>query len=161
MVGKIHARPVADLVANEERDQVTDGTVNGKCSRCGHCCTCLLPMSAGELKQIKMYVVRNHIKPIHHDDGDKDSLDLICPFLGEGGCSVYPVRPAICKSFMCNMEESKMKANREKFHSKYDITNLWESVFMEFDHSFQIKEVDGRLMWCKSDPLEVGHVKRR
>lgn len=161
MVGKIPARPVADLIAQEARDKVTDGTINGKCSKCGHCCTCLLPVSAGELKQIRMYVQRNGIKPFHHDDGDVNSLDLVCPFLTDHGCSIYPVRPAICKSFMCNMEESKMKANRERFHDKYNITNLWETVFMEFDHSFKIKEVDGKLMMCKSDPLGVCNDQRR
>lgn len=42
---------------------VYDFTKDGKCSSCGSCCSRYLPISEKELKTIKRYVKKHHIKP--------------------------------------------------------------------------------------------------
>lgn len=96
---------------NRRQEGVTDFTVNGKCSQCGSCCSNLLPMTGKEVKKIHWYIKKHHISESKHQIpcNDKKLLDLTCPFLDESRpnekCTIYPVRPQICKCFSCNKEE--------------------------------------------------------
>lgn len=89
------------------KNGVTDFTDNGKCSQCGQCCSNILPMSEKEVRIIRRYIKANHIKP------QKISalyvtpmLDMTCPFMrkdvSKERCTIYPVRPEICKQFKCD-----------------------------------------------------------
>jgi hypothetical protein len=62
-----------------------------QCNNCGECCG---PASATdrEVALIREYVVAHHIRT---RDGDF----LACPFLGEGKCLIYEVRPWVCRMF--------------------------------------------------------------
>ena len=86
-------------------NDVTDFTRNGKCSNCGACCTATLPMSKKELKAIKDYVKKNKVKThTHKNIVLEDIVDLTCPFRNKEQkiCEIYPVRPWICRKFVCN-----------------------------------------------------------
>ena len=89
-------------------------TDNGKCTCCGECCTALLPMTKKELKTIQRYVKKRHIRIEKHDGCD---LDLICPFRDNGRkiCTVYEVRPTICRDFKCNKPQKKIDDTKERF----------------------------------------------
>ena len=89
---------------------VYDFTKDGKCSQCGACCSDLLPISESEYSRIKRYIKKRNIKEQEHTVPavlrERPKLDLTCPFLNENKktekCSIYPVRPAICRFFVCD-----------------------------------------------------------
>lgn len=84
-----------------------DFTINGNCSNCGLCCQAILTISEKEIQKIKSYIGKNKIKPINrHSIVDKEFID-ICPFLDQQNkCLIYPVRPEVCKRFMCSQYQS-------------------------------------------------------
>lgn len=87
------------LAKKEAAFEKADGT----CSRCGGCCTRFLPLTRGEAEEIRRFVHKKHIPLIRHGDAD---IDMLCPFLvapetGDTSCSIYPVRPKICRLWSC------------------------------------------------------------
>lgn len=98
---------------------VYDFTDNGKCVQCGNCCSNLLPMSKAEIETILRYIKKHHItEQKHFLPLAVPSIDLTCPFLDDGKktekCTIYAVRPQICRSFPCNPEE-RAKGDSELF----------------------------------------------
>lgn len=98
---------------NEVTKRMKDGTYcyekEGKCSGCGNCCSNFLPMTQEEKETIKKYIKRYKIKPYVRAFPLKDpTVDATCPFRNEdkGICTIYEVRPSICKYFTCNPEKS-------------------------------------------------------
>jgi Fe-S-cluster containining protein len=60
---------------------------------CGACCG-VAPVTETEFRRIERYVKDHGITPIRHDDDDEQ-----CPLYQDGKCTVYPVRPLICRIF--------------------------------------------------------------
>lgn len=94
-------------VLREMNAELYDNTINGKCCECGSCCSNLLPMSRIEIDRIKRYIRKNNIKEQKHIIPTVAAVvDLTCPFLNIGKkkhkCTIYEVRPTICKCFVCN-----------------------------------------------------------
>ena len=58
---------------------------------CGDCCG-IVPVTVTEYNAIERYIKEKGIIPTVTTDGT-------CPLYQEGTCSVYPVRPLICKAF--------------------------------------------------------------
>ena len=89
---------------------VYDFTKEGECSQCGACCSNMLWLSEKEISRIKRYIKKHNIKEQKHIAPavlvEQPKLDLTCPFLNENKktekCSIYPVRPAICRFFVCD-----------------------------------------------------------
>lgn len=106
-----------------------DFTVGGKCTQCGSCCSNMLPVTIGELKAIKAYVKRHRIKQ-NEKRGGEDDVDLKCPFLDESKekekCMIYPVRPMICKKYMCNL---KVMDATKGWHGQRRTVLLREEIF--------------------------------
>lgn len=72
-----------------------------KCQQCGKCCANILLLSNTEIKRIKKYIQNNKIKPINRQSVMLPYQD-ICPFLTQDNkCSIYEVRPTICKRYQC------------------------------------------------------------
>lgn len=88
-----------------------DFTDHGKCSCCGSCCGDLLAVTDKEIAIIKEYVKIHKIKAHSHGNFlSGNNLDLVCPFMDsskELKCTIYPVRPQICKMFSCHKENRK------------------------------------------------------
>lgn len=79
-----------------------DFTKNGKCSKCGNCCTALLPLQESEVTRLKKLIKDRHLKP-HKQPIVVQAIDLTCPFLSDDNlCQIYDERPLICKIFKCN-----------------------------------------------------------
>lgn len=95
---------------------VTDFTINGKCSNCGKCCSNMLPMSEAEIKRIKDYIKKHNIKEQRHNA--MVGVDMTCPFRDDANqkCTIYNIRPAICKQFMCNHTTEDIKQAKMDFH---------------------------------------------
>lgn len=93
------------------RDTI-DCTVDGRCSRCGSCCTSLLPLTPSERASIGAMVKNRGIRPSVPDG--KDFVTLQCPFLRKPNvlspahsCAIYAERPAICRSFRCDRDRNQ------------------------------------------------------
>lgn len=89
-----------------------DMTVNGECSQCGSCCTNFLPMTRKEIREIRRYVKKHGVKEYRRNFPVSGLLeDLTCPFMDDSKkkekCRIYPVRPEICRQFICCPEKRK------------------------------------------------------
>lgn len=111
----------------------TNFTENGKCARCGGCCSSILPLSESDMKHLRKFAAKKNITP-KLPDGD-DVIYLHCPFLaddimmpGKKRCLCYEVRPAICKIFNCsNSNKDTVALWLEKYPDKAppDPVNAW------------------------------------
>lgn len=107
-------------VLNNMENGVFNFCKDDKCIGCGKCCSDLLPLSGKEIKEIKRYMKKHHIKQHRRNLPTVNALlDATCPFLDESKdcdkCDIYEVRPQICRVFQCNQPPSKVKANKHLF----------------------------------------------
>ena len=114
-------------------DYITDFSNDGKCSCCGNCCSNVLPLSNKEIKTIKKYIKKKKIKPVEHDllVKTKLSFDMICPFRDEKNkiCTIYEIRPLICKMFICNKGENSKKSRKILAKKNYKTIFVRETFF--------------------------------
>lgn len=103
---------------------VKDFTKGGKCSNCGECCSNCLPLSEAEIKRIHAYIKKHNIKEQRHNY--MVGVDMTCPFRDNANkkCLIYEIRPAICRSFMCN------HTHEDIMNAKLDIHKINRAVFM-------------------------------
>ena len=92
----------------EKSREVTDLTDNGKCRKCGSCCSNALMLTDNEVRVIKRYVFMHGIREQKQGSAVlKDpAINMNCPFLDEDNsegkkCTIYAVRPEICRDFNC------------------------------------------------------------
>lgn len=107
---------MGEFVNNGFEDTIEDFTKNGECSSCGNCCGRVLPLSKKEIDTIKNYIKKYNIKGKKHAFPYKNRpVDFTCPFRDDALkiCTIYEVRPKICRKFICNNEE-RAKVNREQ-----------------------------------------------
>lgn len=108
---------------------VTDFTVDGKCSQCGACCSGVLPLSKYEVDKIRRYVKEHDIKEQRRNG--LMGVDMTCPFRDERErkCLIYPVRPQICRSFMCNYNIDDLRRARMEFHAGRAVVFMRKTFF--------------------------------
>lgn len=124
-----------DEMIAESKKGPFDFTKNGECSNCGQCCSNFLPIAATEMKEIIRYVKKHKIREQHAIlPTAEPSIDLTCPFRSEvsKSCLIYPVRPTICRMFMCNQDRESMRKNKELMHKKYYAVDM-RSIFYGHD----------------------------
>ena len=83
----------------------SNNCVDGHCIGCGECCTDLLPTTRREIVRLRDYAKKHQLKEHRLPAGAAlESVDLTCPFRNETTkrCEVYPVRPLICRAFICS-----------------------------------------------------------
>lgn len=109
--------------------QITDFTKDGECSNCGNCCSDILPLSSEEVRRIKKYIKKNGIKEQRHNA--LIGYDMTCPFRNEAErkCSIYEVRPAICRQFMCNHTEQDIMKAKVNFHKINEVVFMRSEFF--------------------------------
>lgn len=97
---------LTNILDDEFKSTITDYTIDGKCSKCGDCCSNILPMSLKEIVVIEKYVKKHKIKRKRLNVLTNNTQIVRCPFVDLTGkekkCMIYPVRPNICRIFMCN-----------------------------------------------------------
>lgn len=109
---------------------VTDCTKDGKCSRCGSCCSTMLPMTEKEVQTIKKWLKKHHVKEQRHNG--MIGTDMTCPFRDEmkKECLIYEVRPWICRDFMCNKKpEDIWKSKIDAAHMNCNIVFMRSEFF--------------------------------
>ena len=111
---------------NDMKHGVFNYTKDGKCIKCGRCCTSLLPITKEELKTIQRYVKRKHISIVK----SRATFDFTCPFRNDelGVCTVYECRPAICRDFVCNKPQEEINETKRKYgyDNRFHMVNLRE-----------------------------------
>lgn len=125
-----------NMIRDMERG-VYDFTKDGKCSECGQCCSNLLPMSEKEVAEIRRYIKKHRIRERKHSYpaplANPPEMDLTCPFLDESKennkCVIYPVRPEICRIFICNVPPSKVRENKSEFWKTHVAVDVRETFF--------------------------------
>lgn len=95
--------------------QVVDCSKEGRCSDCGQCCGNLLPVNFQEIERIRKYIKKHRIQACQHFaplSGYRGSM--LCPFRDNLAkrCTIYPVRPGICKTFFCGKPKAEIVADR-------------------------------------------------
>ena len=119
-------------------DLPTDGSeysnncVGGKCSNCGECCADLLPLTDAEVEKLKRYARAHNLK--EHRQApffDQTAIDLTCPFRNEQTkrCDVYPVRPLICREFICTKSLQQAHHDRNLVHLSRRVCSLRYVIF--------------------------------
>lgn len=106
--------------------------INGKCSGCGECCVDLLPVTPAEIDRIKAFVQKHHVQ--EHRQApffDLNAIDLSCPFRNQHTkkCEVYPVRPYICRAFICTKTREDAIRDRDLIHRDRAVHSLRWEVF--------------------------------
>lgn len=113
--------------------QITDNSICGKCSRCGECCSCFLPISQNEANIIQKYVIEHKIRP------QKKLLvmenRLACPYYDGKKCLIYEVRPLICKEFYC-YKKPTAELGQKFAKDEYIPVNMWK-IANEIDRYFR------------------------
>lgn len=118
-------------IAKGMEDNLYNYTIDGKCSKCGNCCSDILPLSDDEIRRIRKYVRQNGIRESKHlIPVANPVLDMTCPFRDNGKkiCTIYDVRPEICRQFICNNEQ-RAKMNRKRLRVGRRVFSMREVFF--------------------------------
>jgi Fe-S-cluster containining protein len=117
---------INEMIA-EMKSGVFDYTDNGACTNCGQCCGNYLPISTKEIQIIKRYIKKHNIaEQIRKYPTANALFDMQCPFRDEINkkCTIYEVRPAICRDFKCDKPRKNIEADKALYHSKYEIVDM-------------------------------------
>ena len=122
-----------EQVRKDMEHGVYNHTNNGECTGCGDCCSNLLPMTEKEIEAIKRYIKKHRIKECKHTIPLANPvLDMTCPFLNTGKktekCTIYIVRPAICRCFICSEPNGALK-HKELWHGVRKPVNVRETFY--------------------------------
>lgn len=121
-------------VRREVGTTVTDYTRNGVCSGCGNCCSRFLPISEREATAIDRYIAEHKIKEQTVRWPTAQSMaDWTCPFLDkkkdQKKCTIYPVRPAICRDFRCDKAANGERVSAKILRSFPTLVDMRETFF--------------------------------
>lgn len=108
---------------------MTNFTKEGKCSRCGQCCSNFIPLTRKEIQELQELVKTNiEVQIKTTPDG---RFIMMCPFLilnnenEVSKCSIYEHRPSICKMFKCSNANMKLSAEES---AGYYIVDLMKDI---------------------------------
>lgn len=134
-------------------------TCNGECSRCGECCSDMLPMTQMEIIRIAKYIQKNKIKPQCKIRLFPEIVaDMLCPFFDktQRKCLVYEVRPDICRKFICSNSEQKIYNDKRNVYNKSGVIDI--SMHHTFVRDEKIKQFLEQLF--SSNPAFAGKMAR-
>lgn len=117
-------------------DRPKNFTCNGKCSRCGECCTPLIPITLKEYKTIKKYIKKHDIKPSNTLRGDNFYVKCCFYDFEEKKCKINEVKPEVCKNFMCNSSKEKIEKDIKYYDKRADINGEHIDRFVPMDLLF-------------------------
>lgn len=89
-----------------EKEMVVLCDENGNCNGCKDCCTLITPVLSEEFIFLKKKLKKKHLRQylknqLSVKSEDISGLDISCFFHIDGKCSIYNVRPIVCKKFHC------------------------------------------------------------
>lgn len=116
---------------------------------CSHCCRMPVSVSALELEYMK-----NRCRKLASHIGQVSShTNSPCPFLAKGACSIYQVRPYLCRkhvtmtpsSYWCHPDRNAVKVPQLLFTETF---RVYDQILKESGHLgrvFDIREIPGLL----------------
>lgn len=77
---------------------------NGNCNGCNGCCSVTSPISKDELILLKRLFKKKHLKKFIENQVKfkGEGINDECFFHLDGKCSIYNLRPDVCKSYHCD-----------------------------------------------------------
>ena len=92
-------------------------------------------MTDKEIEVIRRCIKKNHIKECKHTIPLANPvIDMTCPFLNTDkkteNCTIYSVRPAICRCFICSVPNGALK-NKELWSGVRKPVNVRETFYGE------------------------------
>lgn len=92
-------------------------TDHGQCTGCGKCCMNFLPLTTNDMSRIQKYIKKHGVQPINRINPTIPArqIDAMCPFLDESRldgkkCTIYNVRPFICRHYICSINTDENAA---------------------------------------------------
>ena len=119
----------------DDNKELTDMTCDGNCSRCGNCCGLFIPFTEKELDVIKEYVKKNNIKPYDRMNKLTGQFEAHCCFYdaNKKECRIYPVRPYVCRDFICSRKDWRKYRDKYEMHGKYNSSLSKKTIMGTFD----------------------------
>lgn len=119
----------------------------GQCSRCGSCCTEMLPLTEDEVKLIRAYVKENNteiVSPfIYNSEGELRTFSTLCPFYEpiKQKCLVYQVRPGICRTFKCDRNPELLTKQKNNAHKKAKYNHIGKGSKARLNNVYTMYEL--------------------
>lgn len=131
------------------QEELSDNTAGHRCTHCGECCSDTIALVKTDVTRIKAYIRSHNIKPEQHTKllgpvAQPHIVDAVCPFCRieqfrsadkpqRANCTIYPVRPAVCRAFTCEISSSKNKLDDiyrdlQKTLTKQELAELAKTV---------------------------------
>lgn len=93
---------------------------NPNCNNCTDCCGMLSIISEQEFKKIKKQLKTPQWRSQYQGaksrfierNKKKDVVDLRCPFQHSGRCTIYTLRPTVCREFHCSPSLNKWDTDK-------------------------------------------------
>lgn len=128
-------KKLQSYIRDAHLEQVKDFTKDGQCSCCGECCKDIIVSDFNEIMKIRKFVKQRNIRPQVHPVGP-NSVDMTCPFLNWDThmCNIYPVRPKICKEFLCSKSREEINTSRERIAQIGTVLSLRKEIFGDDSH---------------------------
>ena len=95
-----------------------------------------LPLTLKEINEIKSYIKKHHVDMTWPIEGNDVYID--CPFHDRKNkrCKIYPVRPLVCRKFICSNPEGIIDMNRKFFDRRADVNGDHLDRFVPMDLLF-------------------------
>ena len=98
------------------------------CMRCTKCCSNYLPLTNKEISLLRQTIKKNKIKPVKNTM-IQNWYD-VCPFLDGNTCTIYNIRPLICRTFTCSKLKYKDFSNMDELLKEpRKLVNLRKELF--------------------------------
>lgn len=118
---------------NDYKSGIYNFCKDGVCSECGNCCSRYLAMNNKEINTIRAYIKKHGIKQQKHSVNvlANPVFDATCPFLDDTKpnhkCTIYEVRPLICREFKCDYWQNIDRDNTIYKHGlrAVDVTEIF------------------------------------
>jgi len=109
LVAEVTAAALAELKRLYRRVESEIARVPGDCQRCGECCRFGEEVPTLFASSVEVALVLRWVEE------PPRSVGQACPFLRDGRCGVYPVRPLGCRTYFCRADgEEKHQALHER-----------------------------------------------
>ena len=77
-------------------------------------------MTKREVARIHKYIKDNNVREYQHlFPVAKEVVDMTCPFMDDSKlkekCRIYPVRPEICRQFICSKEKKPFNGHWQQY----------------------------------------------
>ena len=119
------------MPTNKLTNSITNYTCNGNCSNCGECCSNFLPLDEIEIYKIRQYIKKHNIKEQIHVPLISNVQDATCPFRDNDKkiCTIYKVRPAICRSFICSKSMQDIEKTKQSMYKQKQAISMRKTFF--------------------------------